>query len=404
MILSRRSKYAINHIEDDDAIAAQLERNGKRVIKLNRGDPAVYFDTPGNIKQAYIKAIKKNRTYYTDNTGIPELKDAIVKRYKSLYSLNLDHQSIITTQGVSEALYVLNATLLNRRDHAILFRPYYSQYMPYIKLEDGNAYCLDYVEKKGWSIDTQELERHIKKMKEKKSIKYILLTNPNNPTGTVLDRKTLKAVADLANEHDLILVSDEIYDEIVYNGAKFTSVSQVAKGQPYVILNGASKNYDATGFRIGFMIIPEHDSVSMEIKKKFADFANVRISDNTPAQYAMVEGIGNIKTHKKEIKKMVLQIQDRINFSVKLLNENPYLSTVRPNGAYYIFPRVDLKSLNYKRDKEFVEDFLREKYVQLSKGSGFGVANHVRLVGLAPKPILEQAITRLNEFCEKKAK
>lgn len=403
MVLSERSKYAINPIEDEDVIAEGLERKGKKVIKLNRGDPAVYFKTPNYIKKAYINAIKENKTHYTGTTGVPELKEAIINRYKRMYRLRLDEESIIATQGVSEGLYILNAATINPGDHAIIFKPYYSQYIPYIKLAEGNMYHLDYREEKGWDIDTSELERHIKQMKEKRRIKYIMITNPNNPTGTVLNKNTLKEVVDLANEHNLVLVGDEIYDEIVYNKAKFTSISQLAKGQPYVVLNGASKDYDSTGFRIGFMLVPEKDKVSMELKKKFADFASVRVSVNAPAQYAVAEAISNVKEHGKAIRQMVGQIEQRVNFAMKLLGENPYLSTVTPNGAYYIFPRVDLKSLNYKRDKEFIEDFLKEKYVQLSKGSGFGVPNHIRIVALPPKPILEQAITRLNEFCEKKA-
>lgn len=404
MILSRRSRYALNPLEEDDAIAEELMARGKKVVQLNRGDPAVYFKTPEYTRQAYIRAIKEGKTHYTQTTGIPELKEAIIKRYRRMFGLDLNEEDIIATQGVSEALYILNAAILNPADHAIVFRPYYTQYIPYIELAEGRAYHLDYKESEGWGIDTVELERHIKMMKHKRSIKYVMVTNPNNPTGTVLKKQILKEIVELANEHDLLLVSDEIYDEIVYNGARFTSISEFAKGMPYVILNGASKDFDATGFRIGFMLVPENDRASRALKEKFANFASVRVSANAPAQYATAEAINNVKEHRKAIRYMVGEIEKRVNFAMKLLGENEYLSTVTPNGAYYIFPRVDLKSLKFKRDKEFVDTLLKERYVQLSRGSGFGVQNHIRIVSLPPKEILEKAITTINDFCKDKAR
>ncbi|MDE1845908.1 MAG: pyridoxal phosphate-dependent aminotransferase [Candidatus Micrarchaeota archaeon] len=404
MVLSERSKYALNPIDEDNELAERLIKSGKKVIALNRGDISLYFPTPKYIENAAIRAIKENKTYYTRSSGIPELIDAVKGRYKRMFNVKLKEEDIITTQGVSEGLYFLNASLLNPGNHAIIFRPYYTQYVPSIELSEGKAYYLDYDEEREWDIDTDELEDHIKRMKEKRGIKYIMLTNPNNPTGTVLKKNTLERIVDLANEHKLILVSDEIYDEVVYNKAKFTSVAQVAKGVPHVILNGASKNLDATGFRIGFMIVPGEDKTSMELKKKFADFAGVRVSVNAPAQYAVAEAISNTKEHRKAIGKMVGEIEGRVNFAFKLLGENPYLQTVRPNSAYYIFPRIDLKSLNYNNDREFVSEFLREKLVQITRGSGFGARSHIRIVALPAKPVLEEAINRLNEFCEKKAR
>ncbi len=403
-ILSSRSRFAINPLEEDDAIADAIEREGKKVIRLNRGDPAVYFPTPDYIKEAYIEAIKEGKTHYTETRGAEELVEEIISRYKRKFGLSTDPESVVVTQGVSEALYMLNTALLDPGDKAIVFKPYYTQYIPYIGLAGGEEYLLEYKENMGWGIDVEELERHVKRLKHKARIKYVILTNPNNPTGTVLDKKTLKDIVQLANEHDLILVSDEIYDEIVYNGAHFTSISEIAKGIPYIILNGASKNFDSTGFRIGFAIVPGEDKVSMELKKKLFNFASVRVSANAPAQYAVAEGLRNVKEHNKAIKGMVKEIEKRVNFAIKLLNENPYLQTVRPNGAYYIFPRVDLKSLNCKTDKELVDKLLVKEQVQLTRGSGFGMQSHIRIVSLPEKEVLGTAITRLNEFCRKMAK
>ena len=400
--LSERSRYAINPLEEDDAIAESLERKGKHIIKLNRGDPAVYFPTPKYIEEAYIEAISENKTHYTETRGAKELVAAIMGRYRRMYGLDLDEEDIVVTAGVSEALYMLSSALVEKKDRVIVFKPYYTQYIPYIGLAGGEEYLLDYKENEGWGIDVDELDRHVRKLKHKARIKYILLTNPNNPTGTVLGRKTLEGIVDLANEHNLLLVSDEIYDEIVFNGARFTSIAQLAKGIPHVILNGASKNYDATGFRIGFTIVPGKDKLSKELKAKLADFASVRVSANAPAQYALAEGMNNVVEHNKAIRYMVHEIEDRVNFAVKLLDENKHLSTIRPKGAYYIFPKVDLKQVHFKSDKEFVDTLLKTKYVQLTRGSGFGTAGHIRIVSLPPKEVLEEAINKLNEFCRSK--
>lgn len=400
--LTERSRFAINPLEEDDAVAEALERKGKSIIKLNRGDPAVYFPTPAYIKEAYIDAIRENKTHYTETRGAKELVAAIMGRYRRMYGLDLEEEDIVVTAGVSEALYMLNSALVERKDRAIVFKPYYTQYIPYIGLAGGQEYLLDYKENEGWGIDVDELDRHVRKLKHKARIKYILLTNPNNPTGTVLNRKTLEGIVELANEHKLLLVSDEIYDEITFNGAKFTSIAQVAKGVPYMILNGASKNFDATGFRIGFAVVPGRDELSRKLKAKLADFASVRVSANAPAQYALAEGMNNVVEHNKAIHYMVGEIQNRVNFAVKLLAENKYLSTVRPRGAYYIFPKVDLKGLRFKNDKEFVDSLLKNKYVQITRGSGFGTPGHIRIVSLPKKETLKEAITRLNEFCRRK--
>ncbi|MDE1855362.1 MAG: pyridoxal phosphate-dependent aminotransferase [Candidatus Micrarchaeota archaeon] len=400
--LSERSKYAVNPLEEDDAIAEAIERKGGEIIKLNRGDPAVYFPTPKYIKEAYVEAISENKTHYTETRGVRELVAAIMGRYRRMYGLELEEEDIVVTAGVSEALYMLSSALVDRKDRVIVFKPYYTQYIPYIGLAGGSEYLLDYKENEGWSIDVDELDRHVRKLKHKARIKYILLTNPNNPTGTVLSRKTLEGIVDLANEHNLLLVSDEIYDEIVFNGARFTSIAQVARGIPHVILNGASKNFDATGFRIGFTIVPGEDNLSKELKAKLADFASVRVSANAPAQYALAEGMNNVIEHSRAIRYMVNEIEDRVNFAVRLLDENKHLSTVRPRGAYYIFPRIDLKQLHFKSDKEFVDSLLKSKYVQITRGSGFGTPGHIRIVSLPPKEILGEAITRLNEFCRRK--
>ncbi len=404
--LAKRSKFAYNDIEEDNAIASRIEKAGKQVIKLNRGDPPQYIKTPDYIIDAYVDALKHYKTGYTDMTGIKELREAVSDRYARFYKVKVNPENVIITQGVSEALAFLNNVLIDSNDKAILFAPYYPQYMPLLQMYGGSPILEKYSEKLDWNLDIDSLSKSLKRIPKPqlKKVKYMMITNPNNPTGTVLKRSYLKDIVDLANEYGLFIVSDEIYDEIVYNDAKFTSISEVAKGIPHMILNGASKVYDSTGFRIGFMIIPETDKFSLKISAKLRDYATVRLSVNTPAQYAIAAAITNKKEHEKAIKSMVKEISDRVNYAYNLLKKNEYLETVKPNGAFYIFPRIKLDKLRIKDDKDFVIKLLEEKNLQVTRGSGFGGDGHFRIVSLPPKEILKESIDRIGDFCEENKK
>ncbi len=402
-ILSDRSKYAVNPIREEDVLAAQLAEQGKNVIKLNTGDPAKYFKTPKYIIDAYVRALREGKTSYGSISGLKELREAVVERYKRMYGLDADAGDVIVTQGLSEAIAFIDGALINPGDSAILFRPFYPIYMPQLFFYGGKPLFGDYIEEKGWDIDTDSLGKAVKGAK-KGRIKYMLVISPNNPTGTMLSRKTLTEIVDFANEHDIFLISDEIYDEITFNNAKFTSITEVAKGVPYMVMNGASKDYDATGFRLGFMLVPGTDKISQKVKSKMVEFAAMRLSANTPAQYAFAEGLRNVREHEKSVKAMVKSISDRINFAAKLINESEYMHVVKPNGAFYLFPKVDFSKLNLRNDKEFTSGLLKEKYVQITRGSGFGKEGYIRIVGLPPKDILEYSINKINEFCREHKK
>jgi alanine-synthesizing transaminase len=404
-ILSSRSKYALNPIQEEDAVVEKMVRGGEEIIRMNRGDPPVYFPTPEYIINSFVEALKKRKTSYSNPVGVLELREAIANRYKRLYNVATDSEHIVVTQGISEALFFLNASLINDKDRGIVFRPYYTQYMPDLEFYGGKAVIERYDESLNWNIDVEKLESTIKKQfKSNRKPKYMIITNPNNPTGTVLDYKVLRKIVDIANNYGILLVSDEIYDEIIFNGAKFTSISQVAKGVPHLILNGASKDYDATGFRIGYAVFPEDDKISNDVKNKFKDLARVRLSANTPAQYAFADAIDNIKEHKKHITSMVSKIEKNVNFAADLINSGKYMHSIVPRGAFYIFPKVSIDKLNIKNDKEFIDKLLKEEKVWLTRGSGFGEPNHVRFVLLADKEIISTAIKRVERFCNRHKK
>ena len=268
-LFSKKSNDVQNLILELDPLASKLEKKGRRVVRLNRGDPSRYFATPKYIIDAYIDALKSGKTYYSRAQGVRELADAVVSRYRK-YGMRLSQEDVIITAGVSEALLFLNNALINPGDRAVLLSPYYPQYIPRIKVEGGNPVIGSLIMENDWQLDIADLNKRIKKLGRsgKSRIKYMMITNPSNPTGKVFARKELKDIVDVANEHDLLLVSDEIYDEMVYNGSKFTSLGQVADGVPHMIFNGSSKNFDSTGFRIGFMVIPGKDKISESAKEE----------------------------------------------------------------------------------------------------------------------------------------
>lgn len=403
-VLSERSKHAVSAIREDDLLAEKLRKQGKEVIKLNIGDPAAYFKTPEYIIDAYIGALKKGHTSYSDSIGIPELRQAVAKKYREGHGADFTGDDVVVTQGVSEALAFINEALINPGENAVFFTPYYAPYISYLRIYGGDMIEGYYMEDQGWDIDIDSLEKKLKNEKRQKRAKYLIIANPNNPTGTVLGQEALKRLVETANNHDLILISDEIYDEIVFNGKKFTSIAKLATGAPHIIVHGASKCYDSTGFRLGFIIVPGEDKVSMGIKSSMRNMADLRLSSNTPAQYAIAEGLNNTTEHKKAIGEMVKKIEDQVNFAVGEINKSNFMKTVVPNGAFYIFPKLNMEKLDIKNDKEFVEKLLEEEQVQLARGSGFGAEGHIRLVALADKQTLKTAIERIEGFCERHSK
>ncbi len=400
MFVSKASTYAASPIREDDSIADELKKEGKEVIKLNSGDPPKYFKTYSYVIDAYIEALKANKTFYSDSRGIKELREAISARHKRVYGLDVSPERVLVTQGVSEALYFINTVLIGRGRKAVLFAPYYPSYMPYLRVAGGNAVIADCNEDENWEIDIDELEKRIK---ENKNIRYMLITNPNNPTGAILPRKTLERLATLANDYGIFPISDEIYDELVFEG-KITSFSEVAKGMPYMILNGASKTFDATGFRLGYALVPNDDKKSEELYAKMLDLARMRLSVNTPAQYAYAEGINNINEHDKEVSMFRNEIKERVLYVAEDVNKNGYMHAVTPMSAFYVFPKLDMEKLDFKDDREFTKRLLTEKYVQVTRGSGFGKEGHIRIVSLADKGILSDALNRIADFCERHKK
>ncbi len=380
----------------------RLESSGTNVIKLIIGDPSRYFKIQENIAEAYTRAVTSGKTFYTEGQGLLLLREAVANRYAGMYAADFSADDVIITQGVVEALDFLNRSLVSKNDRALLMAPFFTQYAPSITINGGMPLIAHYSETKNWGITYEDLEKTLRGRSRKP--KYMLITNPNNPTGSILSEKNLREVIEFAKDNEIFLVSDEIYDEIVYNGVKLASVSKLGEGVPRMILNGASKNYAATGFRLGFSIIPGEDKKSKQLREAFVKLSYSRLSANTPSQYAMVEGLENKQAHKKFIRDMVSKIATRTNLASKIINQTAYLSSIKPSGAFYVLAKINLGLLDIKTDAEFVQKLITEEHVQLTRGSSFGTPGYVRLVSLPPEDVLVEAVRRVERFCKRHRK
>jgi len=378
-------EYAIRDI----AIAAKkVEQTGKKVDYLNIGDPVLYgFQTPENVKEALIKAVRNNENYYSPSEGIPELRAAIAEKEHSK-GLAVDEDDILITNGVSEGLDMVISSIVEDGDEVLLPGPYYPPYASYVRLRGGIP-----VE---FAVDMNNSTPDIDDIRSKITPKTvaICLISPNNPTGVVFNEKSLKELVDIANENNLYILCDEIYDQIVFD-EKFVGIGKVAGDSPVIILNGFSKVHLMTGWRIGYLAFnksPKLDDIKINLPK----LARVRIATNLPVQHAALESLRGPQGY---ISEFVSELKKRRDFVVKRLNSIPGLSCSNPKGAFYAFPKIENNRFN--TDKEFVLNLLESKGVLTVHGSGFGTkygSGHFRLVFLPKIEILDSALNKIEEF------
>jgi alanine-synthesizing transaminase len=382
-------------IRDIISYARKYESTGKQITYLNIGDPVKYgFVTPGHIKQALIDAVKNDQNYYTESEGLPELRKAIVEK-ESQKGLSITEEDVLVTNGVSEALDMIMASVVDPNTEVLMPGPYYPPYASYVKFYGGKP-----VEFKLQDDGRPDLEDLISKINSRSNA--ICIISPNNPTGEVFDRKSLQQLIDVAAEHDLYVICDEIYDKIVFDD-QFTGIGKVAKDAPLILLNGFSKGYLMTGWRCGYICTNSDSRKLDDLRKNVPKLARVRISANLPVQIAAVQALRGPQDH---IKQMVEKLRRRRDYVVKRLNAMEGISCKIPRGAFYVFPQVNLNS-RWKDDLQFVVELLTNTGVLTVHGSGFGTAfgsGHFRIVYLPAEGVLEQAMDKLEYFIYKSGK
>jgi tyrosine/nicotianamine family aminotransferase len=389
----RTIEYAIRDIT---VHAKQVAKTGKKIFYLNIGDPVAFdFDTPPHIKQALIKAVEEGTNAYSASEGLPELREAISQKEKRVNSVDVSAEDVIVTQGISEGIQMIMAALIDAGDEILLPGPTYPPYISYTRFFGGEPVTYETVEEERWQPNIEDLRSKISKR-----TRAIAIINPNNPCGALYGEKAVRQIIDLAGEHDLPILSDEIYDQIIYE-KKFVSTAHLAKEVPVIGLNGFSKAHLMTGWRLGYAYFHDQKDELQELKQCVEKEARIRLCANTPVQKAGVAALNGPQDH---VKNLVEKLRLRRDYAWKRLNEVEGLSCAKPEGAFYVFPKIHFVGQKWKTDKEFALELLKETGVLLVHGSGFDPvygAGHVRGVFLPPVKTLEEAFNEVERFMKR---
>jgi alanine-synthesizing transaminase len=379
--------------------ASKLEKKGITILKLNIGDPNAYdFDTPQHIKNALCASANQGHNGYAPSEGFLELRQAIIDREKQRNNVSYEPQDICVTTGVTEGLQMLLNASLDPKDELLIPGPTYPQYNVITKFADAEPIPYHCIEKENWQPDVQDIR---KKITDK--TKGIVIINPNNPTGALYSKKVLKEIIDVAGEHNIMVISDEIYDDLTFDGRQYATAS-LTKDVPIITFNGFSKVYIMPGWRMGYTMF-KHNGALDEIQEAFMRIARSRLCANSVCQLACVQALRGPQDHIQEVND---KLRKRRDFSYKRLNEIEGISTAKPDGAFYIFPKIEAMEKGlWKNDKEFVLDLLQEAHVLTVNGSGFCATygkDHFRAVILPPMETLEKAFDAMEEFMKKRLK
>lgn len=371
--------------------ARELEKQGHRIIKLHIGDPNKFdFETPKHVREALCAAVEKCDNGYEESEGNPELRKAIIEKEKKKNGIDLSLKDMVVTNGVTEALQMICAATIDAGDEALVPGPSYVSYLEFPKFFGGKAITYRTIEEEGWQPDIDDLRKKITPR-----TKFIAVINPNNPTGAVYSRNRLKEIVDLAGEYGLFVISDEIYDLMTFEGEHHSPAS-LAKDVPVILVNGFSKVDLLPGWRLGYAAFHDTTGQLEEIEEAVHKQARLRLSANAPCQMAVIEALKHPKDHLEEMRR---KLKARGEFAWKRVNEIPGLSCVKPNAAFYMFPRIE--SDHWKTDKDFVLDVLHNCHVLLVPGSGFCPTygkGHFRMVFLPNEEILGQAFDSIESF------
>jgi len=393
MDISKRAQK----LEPSVTLAASAKANalkacGKDILSLTVGEPD--FITPKNIQQAAIQAIESGKaSYYTPSAGIKELREAVAQHIETYYQLNYQANNVIITDGAKFALYLLFQAVLNPKDEVIIPVPYWVSYGEQVKLAEGVPVFITCAQENEFKVTVAQLEA----AKTAKT-KLLILNSPSNPTGMIYSEAELRNIGEWAVANDVLIVSDDIYGRLVYNGAVFTPMASLSPAiqKQTIIINGVSKSYAMTGWRIGYAVGEETIISAMN------DIASQSTSNPTAvSQYAALEALTG---EQDTVETMRQAFEARLNEIYPIFATLPGFKLEKPHGAFYLFPNIKetLTMCGYSDVTKWVDDLLAEGEVALVTGAGFGAPENVRISYATDLETLKEAAKRIRAFIEKK--
>ncbi|HEM3464456.1 TPA: pyridoxal phosphate-dependent aminotransferase [Streptococcus suis] len=373
------------------ARAKALKAEGRDILELTLGEPD--FVTPKNIQQAAIKSIEDGKaSFYTVASGLPELKDAVNTYFENFYGYSIERNQVVLATGAKFVLYAFFAAVINPGDEVIIPTPYWVSYADQIKMNDGAPVFVTATEEHNFKVTVEQLEAA-----RTDKTKVLLLNSPSNPTGMIYSREELEAIGNWAVEHDILILADDIYGRLVYNGNTFTPISSISESirQQTIVVNGVAKAYAMTGWRVGFAV------GNPEIIAAMSKIVGQTTSNLTAvAQYAAIEAFTGPQD---TVEIMRLAFEERLNTIYPLLAEVPGFEVIKPEGAFYLFPNVKkaMEMKGYTDVTEFTTAILEEVGVALVTGAGFGAPENIRLSYATDMDTLKEAVARLHMFMKK---
>ncbi|MED3759291.1 pyridoxal phosphate-dependent aminotransferase [Peribacillus frigoritolerans] len=373
------------------AKAKELKAQGLDIIGLGAGEPD--YNTPKHIIDAALLSMNEGQTKYTPSAGLPKLKEAIAAKLKRDQGLDYKPSEIAVGSGAKHSLYTLFQAILDEEDEVIVPIPYWVSYPEQIKLADGKPVYIVGTEENQYKITKEQLEQAITD-----KTKAVIINSPSNPTGMLYSREELAAIGEVCLAHDILIVSDEIYEKLVYGNAKHTSIAKISPElkKQTIIINGVSKSHSMTGWRIGYAAGDE------SIIKAMANLASHSTSNpTTTAQYGAIAAYEGTQ---EPVEEMRQAFEGRLNKIYDKLVEIPGVSCIKPQGAFYLFPNVKraVELTGYSNVEDFTTALLEEAQVAVIPGSGFGAPDNIRLSYATSLELLEAAVERIHSFVNSK--
>jgi alanine-synthesizing transaminase len=374
--------------------ARQLEEEGRRILKLNIGNPAPFgFEAPDEIIANVVRNLPLSEGY-SDSQGVLSARTAIVQHYQEQGFADVSVEHVWLGNGVSELISFALQALLDDGDEVLIPAPDYPLWTAATSLCGGRAVHYMCDESADWLPDIDDLAAKISPR-----TKAIVVINPNNPTGAVYPRWVLESIAELARKHGLVVMTDEIYEKILYDGAEHVPFASVAPDLFTLTFNGLSKAYRLAGFRSAWLLVTGPRRAAGSYLEGLAILANMRLCPNVPGQHAIQTALGG----RQSINDLVLpggRLREQRDAAMAALKQIPGVTCVQPRGALYVFPRLDPEIYPIEDDQQFVLDLLRDQHVLVVQGSGFNwpQPDHLRIVTLPRADDLTEAIGRIGLF------